>query len=694
MNLEDSVSAGTVKPLVSAVHLSIFRSTTDLTSLQAKETSWAAVVETLAAPKTWAKKKSDLPLLKLAKFGNKRTERGGLRHNDNVLSITGIEADYDQEILTVEQVAQLLSDACVEAVVYSSPSHMTVTDTAKGGPRCRIVCPLSKEYPPEARSAFVGRLNRVLGGVLAVESFVLSQTFFYGRVEGVPYEAKFVSGACLDELVIEPLFPDNTTTLSVSTDPLMDYKPAHGVAPDEVRALLDQLNPDMGREPWLKVGMALSHEFSGSLEGLALWDEWSRGSAKYNAGQPIERVWESFKREGIGAGPVVTLSTVRKMVKDAQPTEHEAKSKATLPAFTQITLTELDHAPLYPRVICHDLLYADVRVRLAAGGVGKTTLALMEAMTLALGRDLWGRIPPAPVKTVIITREDGRSILVARLRELMRAAALSREQQQQVLTNVVIYDLSSQSVRLSCIKGDTVVPHYDNIDALSEVLTPFKPDWIIFDPLVSFGVGEQRVNDAEQGLIESFRILRNRFDACIEAIHHVGKVNGRERSTDQYSGRGGSALPDGSRMVAVLTPIDAGEWRKRTGTELEGTQSGILLSLPKLSFCRPQSDVLILRDGYAMSQVVESVVGVPTIESNAQIVLAHIEAQYRMGRRHSRTALSDLHKDIGLSRNAVRSAIQRLEDDKRIETVGSQGVKGTHLAPVTSASRSGGSADK
>jgi RecA-family ATPase len=276
----------------------------------------------------------------------------------------------------------------------------------------------------------------------------------------------------------------------------------------------------------------------------------------------------------------------------------------------------------------------------------------------------------------------------------MRAAVLTREQQQQVLTNVVIYDLSSQSVRLSCIKGDTVVPHYDNIDALSEVLVPFKPDWLIFDPLVSFGVGEQRVNDAEQGLIESFRILRNRFDACIEAIHHVGKVNGRERSTDQYSGRGGSALPDGSRMVAVLTPIDAGEWRKRTGTELEATQSGILLSLPKLSFCRPQSDVLILRDGYAMSQVARAVDDAPAGEREADIVFAYVVAQYNQGRRLGKTAVSDLYKDIGLTRNDVRVAIKWLEDKKRLVQAGKQGEKGTHLAPVTSASGGGGSGPK
>ena len=98
----------------------------------------------------------------------------------------------------------------------------------------------------------------------------------------------------------------------VSTgDALMDFQPIVGVSPDEIAKLLAQLNPDMSRDKWIQVGMATHHETAGSLEGFNLWDEWSRGGAKYGLGQPIERVWESFKRD---AGRVVTMATVKKMV--------------------------------------------------------------------------------------------------------------------------------------------------------------------------------------------------------------------------------------------------------------------------------------------------------------------------------------------------------------------------------------------
>ena len=44
---------------------------------------------------TTAREKALLPWIKLATFGEVATDKGSLRHDANVLEITGIEADYD-----------------------------------------------------------------------------------------------------------------------------------------------------------------------------------------------------------------------------------------------------------------------------------------------------------------------------------------------------------------------------------------------------------------------------------------------------------------------------------------------------------------------------------------------------------------------------------------------------------------------
>ena len=49
-----------------------------------------------------APSKSKLPWIKLARFGNNKTDKGSLRHDANVLAITGIEADYDGGEISVD----------------------------------------------------------------------------------------------------------------------------------------------------------------------------------------------------------------------------------------------------------------------------------------------------------------------------------------------------------------------------------------------------------------------------------------------------------------------------------------------------------------------------------------------------------------------------------------------------------------
>src|ERR1700733_8080463 len=90
---------------------------------------------------TSAASKGELPWLKLATFGDLRTAANSLRHNANVLVITGIEADYDGERVGFEDAVAILTEAGGASVVYTSPSH------TEGAPRWRVLCPFSKPTP-------------------------------------------------------------------------------------------------------------------------------------------------------------------------------------------------------------------------------------------------------------------------------------------------------------------------------------------------------------------------------------------------------------------------------------------------------------------------------------------------------------------------------------------------------------------
>jgi hypothetical protein len=142
-----------------------------------------------------ARTKGELPLLKLARYGDARSDKGSLRHDANVVEITGIEADYDAEIVNFDAAVEIAQKAGLAAILYTSPSH------TPAAPRWRVLCPTSCDLPPVERARLVSRLNGVFGGILARESWTLSTAYYYGRIAGNPApQVAIVDGTPIDEL--------------------------------------------------------------------------------------------------------------------------------------------------------------------------------------------------------------------------------------------------------------------------------------------------------------------------------------------------------------------------------------------------------------------------------------------------------------------------------------------------------------
>ena len=80
-------------------------------------------------------------------------------------------------------------------IIYTSPSH------TPDKPRWRVLCPLSRELPPEDRYRLVARLNGLYGGIFAAESFTLSQSYYFGKVAGaVEHRVEVLDGEPIDLL--------------------------------------------------------------------------------------------------------------------------------------------------------------------------------------------------------------------------------------------------------------------------------------------------------------------------------------------------------------------------------------------------------------------------------------------------------------------------------------------------------------
>lgn len=335
-------------------------------------------------------------------------------------------------------------------------------------------------------------------------------------------------------------------------------------------------------------------------------------------------------------------------------------------------------ARLAPACIVENYLYADVALMIAPGGTGKTTLLLYEAIHIVLGLPLWGRQVKQPGPVLVLTAEDPREVLVARLREIAQHLNLTPEQQHQVMRDVLISDLAGSGWKLSRVHNDVVLPS-ELADLIVRGMKARPPVLVTIDPAVSFGVGEARVNDAEQGLIDAGRRIRAGLNCCVRFVHHTGKQVALERREDQYAGRGGSAFADGARMVVVMhgyrgrMQAEAKDWMKRTHTVLGLDETGIQLTLAKLSYAAPQPPIFVRRTGHAGFSLVEVEDVVETARDENEraqvLVLDRVRADLEAGTKHTKATLEAVANELELSRKAVRDALLILTSRGALEEV-------------------------
>ena len=107
-------------------------------------------------------------------------------------------------------------------------------------------------------------------------------------------------------------------------DPFANLKQTVGLTPDECAAILDKLSAD-DYDMWLKVGMALHHEFQGNAYGCNIWDDWSKTSQAYKDYADIKYRWSGF---GKGSGEPVTMRSLQYHKQEIETAEMRAERVA------------------------------------------------------------------------------------------------------------------------------------------------------------------------------------------------------------------------------------------------------------------------------------------------------------------------------------------------------------------------------
>jgi hypothetical protein len=274
----------------------------------------------------------------------------------------------------------------------------------------------------------------------------------------------------------------------------------------DVHAMLAVLDPDMGYDDWVKVGMALHN---GGYD-VGVWESWSAQGTKYKI-RECKNKWGSFDGSGnVTMGTLVHLARAAGYAYQGMPLsmKNNALPLSPIPK-NPIKIyhwSELDTLPKRQYLIKGWLEQGGMSVVYGASNSGKTFIALDMACHIALGWD-WRDHRVKQGSVVYIAGEGGLGIHE-------RLTAFQRHHQHENHPNVYV---APSSVPLC--KGDSL--HTDFLGCLKDI-----PDiqLIVVDTLArSMGAGDENSASDMGSFIQNCDSIRQHTKAHVMVIHHSGK---------------------------------------------------------------------------------------------------------------------------------------------------------------------------
>ena len=214
----------------------------------------------------------------------------------------------------------------------------------------------------------------------------------------------------------------------------------------------------------------------------------------------------------------------------------------------------VDPKDIKPREWLYDahLIRKFVSLTVSPGGLGKSSLALVEAMSMAAGKALFQDATvhePEPLRVWYWNGEDPQE-----------------ETQRRVVAAAVHYDLAPESFasRLftdsgreqAVILGQIIKGEIDLDEelflALEASMIANRIDVLMLDPFVSAHRMGENDNNAIDAVVKRLGKLADRTNAAVEIVHHVRKPSNSDVETEVNDARGASALLGGVRSARVL----------------------------------------------------------------------------------------------------------------------------------------------
>ncbi len=461
------------------------------------------------------------------------------RANNNVIEVSLLVFDIDDpQGRSAQEVINLVQD--YDAIIHSTWSHTELE------PRYRLIIRLLSPVPVKHftnfRNGFLS-LNPTLATIIDQACSDVSRAYY---IFSHPIErsccAEFVRnhGAPLDPTTC--LIPSQANqTTSATMTPL---------APSSVQV--------GGRNTALTsyVGSIINKGLSFS-DTLTLALSWNQSLPQPLDVNEVTRTHSSIWKKHHLNNPAAQANT--------------SAVVSTTSNFRLISAGSLLASPPQPRswLIKGFLPSKIVAALIAAGGTGKSYLAMHIAVSVASGSSLFGElIPTKPAKVVFISGEDDETELKRRLHAVTQGMPTALR--TAIDTNLHFIDLADAFELFTQKPTVGEVQITDVPVKLTEAIKQIAGetvDLIIIDPISRFRGGEENAASDTTRFVQSLQYLRDHLGATVLALHHVNK-GAKANGTSQNNARGSSAFIDGVRLVYELNALSETETEKAYGKQI------------------------------------------------------------------------------------------------------------------------------
>jgi RecA-family ATPase len=326
------------------------------------------------------------------------------------------------------------------------------------------------------------------------------------------------------------------------------------------------------------------------------------------------------------------------------------------------------------------LLCCHVTLLISPGGVGKSTLSMLIAVAVALGRKdlIPGRDVTKSGNVLVVNSEDDLSEMKRRLAGILTGHEIDAD---KLAGKLHIESLYGRSGLLAASDEGGGISDGNLFKQLVEFCNENSIKLIVIDPLVGFHDANENDNGVMEKVATTLRRVARTTGAAVLAVHHTRKAQGSEtHAGDMDAGRGASALTAAARIAITVARMTK-ETAKKLSLDWQVGKHLRRIDDAKQNYAPPAETVswFEMRDtriangervgvpvSFDMDGIAEHAAAVKDQEREAAQVLQRIKTAKLIvgdtseGAKHQPEVVDLYEQATGLKRSAVQDHIRKL----------------------------------